>query len=604
MTTVGDIAIEVGADIGPMVRELRKAEGALRGFEGAADRMGKGLAHAGGVAVTVGKRIALVAAGIAAVTGATTVFVKNASGMGAAIDDASKAAGMSTTAFQEYRFALKDAAAMSDGDFAAATARLNKTLGEARQGSDAAIRAFEAIGVSQAQLKSSSFSTDDALAAFVQKVESIKDPAVAAAVATGLFGRAGASLGAAISGTPGQIKSLVDRARELGVVLGPDAVEAAGKFDQKMEELGNRFEIFKVKLADKLLPVFVDDIIPAIEKHVIPAFEWLAGRIAWAAEGIVEFARIASESFTNFKTAVGGAVDWVSGKFEAFLAMLDRIVEKAVAVKEAIADALKYDASSSANTFNEDFGMGGDPANNSNAFGGAGGAAGGQMLGAAIVNGAVLGAVNSLNENREALASVFEGITQIARETLGIHSPSKVFEEIGGNLGQGMAQGIAAANGVVAAAVKGMTDAATVAADEGVAGVLGAMGQLFQGSKKISAGIALANSWLAFTEVLSDKSFAGRPWARFAAASSALASGLNAVRNIKSTQPGGGGAGGGAGGASAGAAAAPAQQNVQTLNFTLQNDSLGIGQNLVRQIAAQLNEAQRNGATLIRATVS
>ena len=46
------------------------------------------------------------------------------------------------------------------------------------------------------------------------------------------------------------------------------------------------------------------------------------------------------------------------------------------------------------------------------------------------------------------------------------------------------------------------------------------------------------------------------------------------------------------------------QQNVQTLNFTLTNDSFGIGQNLVRQIAAQLNEAQRNGSTLVRATVS
>jgi hypothetical protein len=51
-------------------------------------------------------------------------------------------------------------------------------------------------------------------------------------------------------------------------------------------------------------------------------------------------------------------------------------------------------------------------------------------------------------------------------------------------------------------------------------------------------------------------------------------------------------------------AAAPPQQNVQTLNFTLVNDSFGIGQNIVRQIASQLNEAQRNGNTLIRATVS
>ena len=134
--------------------------------------------------------------------------------------------------------------------------------------------------------------------------------------------------------------------------------------------------------------------------------------------------------------------------------------------------------------------------------------------------------------------------------------------------------------------------------NQGVSQTLGHLGTLFQGSKKISAAIALANSWLAFTEVLKDPAYIGRPWARIAAAGAALSSGLNAVRAIKSASPGGGGAGGGTG-----AQAMPAQQNVQTLNFNVQNDQFGIGANLIRQIASQLNEAQRNGSTLIRATV-
>lgn len=135
--------------------------------------------------------------------------------------------------------------------------------------------------------------------------------------------------------------------------------------------------------------------------------------------------------------------------------------------------------------------------------------------------------------------------------------------------------------------------------NKGVSDTLSALGSLFQGSKKISAAIAVANSWLAFTEVLKDPAYVGRPWARIAAAGQALAAGLNAVRNIKSASPGSAGGGGGA----SGGGAAP-QQNVQTLNFNVQNDSFGIGQNLIRQIATQLNEAQRNGSTLIRATVS
>lgn len=63
-----------------------------------------------------------------------------------------------------------------------------------------------------------------------------------------------------------------------------------------------------------------------------------------------------------------------------------------------------------------------------------------------------------------------------------------------------------------------------------------------------SAAQAITNSYLAFTQVLSDPSFIGRPWARFGAASAALASGLAAVASIRS---GGGGSlsgGGGSGG--------------------------------------------------------
>lgn len=127
-----------------------------------------------------------------------------------------------------------------------------------------------------------------------------------------------------------------------------------------------------------------------------------------------------------------------------------------------------------------------------------------------------------------------------------------------------------------------------------VTSVLGSMSQLFQKSKPLAIATALMNTWQGMTEALK------LPFPKnIAAAATTLATGMNAVRNIRSTSSSGGG---GAGGSSGAAVSAP-QQNVQTLNFTLQNDRFGIGANLVRQIATQLNEAQRNGNTLIRANV-
>lgn len=61
-----------------------------------------------------------------------------------------------------------------------------------------------------------------------------------------------------------------------------------------------------------------------------------------------------------------------------------------------------------------------------------------------------------------------------------------------------------------------------------------------------AAAQGIINSYTAFTEVLKDPSFIGRPWARIGAAAAALSSGLSAVASIKSG--GGGSVSGGSGG--------------------------------------------------------
>ena len=144
------------------------------------------------------------------------------------------------------------------------------------------------------------------------------------------------------------------------------------------------------------------------------------------------------------------------------------------------------------------------------------------------------------------------------------------------------------------------------------AGFFGAMASVAQagGSRMIkiaqsfSAIQGLINSWTAYTEVLKDPSFIGRPWARFAAAASVLAAGLNAVKTIKSAGSGSGSRPGSSGGASSSgrSASSGGEQQAQqqqapttTFQFTLQNDSLGFGENFARQMVEQLNEAQRNG---------
>lgn len=583
---VGEIVIDVTADVGPLMRQMNKAEGAMGGLHGAASRMGSGLSRAGGMAATFGRNVGIIAGTIATLTGAALVFVRSSAAFGDAIGDASKAAGMSTTAFQEYRFALKEAADMTDEDFASAVSKLNKTLGEARSGSASAVAAFEAIGVSQAQLADGAFTTDQALASFVAKMEATKDPALAAAMATELFGKAGADLGAGLSGVPGQVGALVDRARELGVVLGPEAVAAASQFDQKMNELTASFEVLKMKLANDLMPVLVNNVLPAIEDYVIPALETLGGAIAGAAELIVLFAEGTARAFEGFKTAVGGAIDWVTNKFETFMTLLEGVAQKVKDIVQSIRDAIP-DIS---------IGLGGTTYEDPKAAGGGKArptarTSSSTSTGAAIADGMVDGLTLRMTERLPEVAAAAQMVTDTARATLGIQSPSTVFAEIGAFIGQGLANGIASTNGIVATAVSAMGTGAVGATDAMVNDVLGGLDTLLAGSQKGGAALALVNTMIGASQEIKKGTFG------FASASKVIAQGMGFIKTIKGAKGGGRGGVASSGGAGSAAAAAP-QQAVQDLGITFVNDPFGIGERTARAIATRVNEAQRNGVRL------
>ena len=96
---VGEVAIEVGADIGPLVREMTRAKGALSGLGKAADKIGGGLERFGSRATDLGKKLSIVSAAIAAVTAGAVALVKSAADVGDKIGNSAKAVGMGAEAY-------------------------------------------------------------------------------------------------------------------------------------------------------------------------------------------------------------------------------------------------------------------------------------------------------------------------------------------------------------------------------------------------------------------------------------------------------------------------------------------------------------------------
>jgi len=112
-----------------------------------------------------------------------------------------------------------------------------------------------------------------------------------------------------------------------------------------------------------------------------------------------------------------------------------------------------------------------------------------------------------------------------------------------------------------------------------------------------SAAQALINSYVAFTEVLKDPSFIGRPWARFGAAASALSSGLAAVSAIKGGSGGGGGISRGSAAVASPSASSPAPQTV--FIDSLDPDGLYSGQALINLFDAFYDENDKRGKVFV-----
>ena len=115
-------------------------------------------------------------------------------------------------------------------------------------------------------------------------------------------------------------------------------------------------------------------------------------------------------------------------------------------------------------------------------------------------------------------------------------------------------------------------------------------------TQALAATQGVINSYLAFTEVLKDPAFIGRPWARAGAAAAALAQGLSAVASIRSASSGGArtGAGRGATASTAAAPSSPVSVAIQGLN----PGDLYSGASVIGLVDAVQKELRNRGAII------
>jgi phage-related protein len=252
----------------------------------------------------------------------------------------------------------------------------------------------------------------------------------------------------------------------------------------------------------------------------------------------------------DIKAAVGSAIDFLSEKFQAFLDFLQKIVDKAREIKDAVVDAFTMGRSGVApGGFDGSLGSietGSYP-----------------EIGQNGAQGLLGGFGQGITDGEAELRAYIDRIPEIAREQLEIQSPSRVFHDIGEQIGTGLAEGIISTQALVAEATAAIGQQAEMTAGKFASSILGSMKIMFDRSKPIAAAQALVNTFLGVSEAIK------LPFpANLAAAAKVAAQGFAAVRGIKSASIGGGGGGSRAAASGGSAAAAPAPMPLQaTLNL-------------------------------------
>lgn len=228
------------ADAGRKVQGFgRRFDGMVREVEGSSRRLDGALASVSGKLATFGKTAALsLGAGIVAggVTGIVTRLGEVARGV-ATIGDEAKRAGVSVKAFQELRFAAEQnrigVDALVDG-----LKELNLRADEwITTGGGSAAEAFQRLGYTASELRNKLRDPSALLVEIIGRLEKL-NTAARIRISDELFGgSAGERFVELVDRGAASIRSTIEEANRLGIVLDSEVIERAAEIDRAFNKI-------------------------------------------------------------------------------------------------------------------------------------------------------------------------------------------------------------------------------------------------------------------------------------------------------------------------------------------------------------------------------
>lgn len=192
---------------------------------------------------------------VSAGAGILLAFAKSTASYAEETKNAAIATGTTAQGFQALSYAAKQSNVDQD-TLRAGLVNLNRSLVEAYQKSGDARDAFGGLGVSVRAADGSLRFTDETLMELADRFQALGPGAESTAYAVKLFGKAGSEMLPFLMEGRDSIGAMVQRAKELGIVLGDEALADASAFNNALDEMTAAMNGLKLTVGNAVIPVF------------------------------------------------------------------------------------------------------------------------------------------------------------------------------------------------------------------------------------------------------------------------------------------------------------------------------------------------------------
>lgn len=269
-----------------------------------------------------------------ALSGAITLATRRAAQYAAQVKDVSEQTGFAIETMQQLRFAVEQSA----GDFQSLISALrafNRRTAEAARGNQSFLSGFERLGFTQEQVRAGLQDMESFLLQVADRVAELGTTAEQSAVLMTVMGDAGRRLVPFMAQGAEGIRELMERARELGLVMDETQIRRLAAFNDRVDILGRRFAATGREIGYMFLPAVeavigliedatsvLQNMDPTLRSHVvrwtvvvgavlgaIGVFGTLGRALSAAASGLATFGQIVLFAFSPLflKLALAGA---------------------------------------------------------------------------------------------------------------------------------------------------------------------------------------------------------------------------------------------------------------------------------------------------------